>query len=251
MLQRAVHSHVITSRHGAPLKIKRDAGLIVEVTDGDTLGYRVNLFYDLAKNAVIRLAHAMALLADREIRDSRAKGPKRVLRELGPHPGDGAPVWLKTSHYGPFVAHRRAYAPVPEDIAPDALTLERALALLGGVPGRRRRGRERGCRRSGLVRVAGPGHAVADAAHVEDPARALRVVAELVAQPLDVGAHDLGIAVGPLGPDLAQQRLVGGDPTGGWRGYIWNNYGNQVADCARQATKTNRMVKCSFDVHRL
>ena len=41
------------------------------------------------------------------------------------------------------------------------------------------------------------------------------------------------------------------DPTGGWRGYIWDNYGNQVADCARQATKTNGVVKCSFDVHRL
>ena len=60
MLERAVHSHITTSRHGAPLMIERDAGLIVEVTDGDTLGYRGNLFYDLAKNAVIRLAHAMA-----------------------------------------------------------------------------------------------------------------------------------------------------------------------------------------------
>ena len=60
MLGRAVHSHIITSRHGAPLMIERNAGLIVEVTDGDTLGYRGNLFYDLAKNAVIRLAYAMA-----------------------------------------------------------------------------------------------------------------------------------------------------------------------------------------------
>ena len=41
------------------------------------------------------------------------------------------------------------------------------------------------------------------------------------------------------------------DPTGGWRGYIWDNYGNKIADCARQATKTNRVVKCSFDVNRL
>ena len=41
------------------------------------------------------------------------------------------------------------------------------------------------------------------------------------------------------------------DTTGGRRGYIWDNYGNQVANCARQATKTNRVVKCSFDVHRL
>ena len=60
MLERAVHSHIITSRHGAPLMIEQDAGLIVEVTDGDTLAYRGNLFYDLAKNAVIRLAYAMA-----------------------------------------------------------------------------------------------------------------------------------------------------------------------------------------------
>ena len=60
MLERAIHSHLITSRHGAPLMIERDAGLIVEVTDGDTLGYRGNFFYDLAKNAVIRLAYAMA-----------------------------------------------------------------------------------------------------------------------------------------------------------------------------------------------
>ena len=43
LLERAVHSHLITSRHGAPLMIERDAGLIVEVTDGDTLGYRGNL----------------------------------------------------------------------------------------------------------------------------------------------------------------------------------------------------------------
>jgi len=35
-------------------------GLIVEVTDGDTLGYRGSLFYDLAKSSVIRLGYAMA-----------------------------------------------------------------------------------------------------------------------------------------------------------------------------------------------
>ena len=60
LLERAVHTHIITSRHGAPLMIERNAGLIVEVTDGDTFGYRGNLFYDLAKNAVVRLAYAMA-----------------------------------------------------------------------------------------------------------------------------------------------------------------------------------------------
>ena len=60
LLERAVHTHIITSRHGVPLMVERNAGLIVEVTDGDTFGYRGNLFYDLAKNAVARLAYAMA-----------------------------------------------------------------------------------------------------------------------------------------------------------------------------------------------
>jgi NAD(P)-dependent dehydrogenase (short-subunit alcohol dehydrogenase family) len=61
MLQQAVQTHIITSRHGVPLMIERGTGLIVEVTDGDHLGYRVNLFYDLAKISAIRLAYGMAV----------------------------------------------------------------------------------------------------------------------------------------------------------------------------------------------
>jgi NAD(P)-dependent dehydrogenase (short-subunit alcohol dehydrogenase family) len=60
MLGQAVHSHIITSRHVAPLMVKRGHGLIVEITDGDFFGYRGNLFYDLVKISVIRLAMAMA-----------------------------------------------------------------------------------------------------------------------------------------------------------------------------------------------
>ena len=59
MQRRAVHSHIITSHYGAPLMLER-GGLIVEITDGDTLDYRGNLFYDLAKTSAIRLALAMA-----------------------------------------------------------------------------------------------------------------------------------------------------------------------------------------------
>jgi NAD(P)-dependent dehydrogenase (short-subunit alcohol dehydrogenase family) len=60
MLQRAVHSHIITSRYAAPLMIERGRGLIVEITDGETTDYRGNLFYDLVKTSVIRLAYAMS-----------------------------------------------------------------------------------------------------------------------------------------------------------------------------------------------
>ncbi|MEZ4726746.1 MAG: SDR family oxidoreductase [Caldilineaceae bacterium] len=60
MIQRAVFTHMITSRYGVPLMVARNQGLIIEITDGDTLTYRGNLAYDLAKTSVIRLALAQA-----------------------------------------------------------------------------------------------------------------------------------------------------------------------------------------------
>ena len=60
MQQRAVHSHIVTSRYGVPLMLGRGGGLLIEITDGVDSTYRRNLFYDLAKTAVIRLAFAMA-----------------------------------------------------------------------------------------------------------------------------------------------------------------------------------------------
>ena len=60
MLERAVWSHILTSRYGVPLMLGRSSGLIVEVTDGHTDDYRDILYYDLSKMAAIRLAHGMA-----------------------------------------------------------------------------------------------------------------------------------------------------------------------------------------------
>ena len=59
MLERAIHSHLITSRFAIPLMFDRAGALIVEVTDGDGPGYRGNVYYDLVKSSVIRLAMAM------------------------------------------------------------------------------------------------------------------------------------------------------------------------------------------------
>ena len=61
MMERAVHTHVITSRHGVPLLLEGERGLVVEVTDGAFYGYRGQLFYDLCKMSVIRLAYAMSV----------------------------------------------------------------------------------------------------------------------------------------------------------------------------------------------
>ena len=58
MLQNGIHSHIITSHFAAPLMF--GGGLIVEIGDGDIFSYRANIYHDLVKTSVIRLAFAMA-----------------------------------------------------------------------------------------------------------------------------------------------------------------------------------------------
>lgn len=60
MLKQAIHSHIITAHYAVPLMLGRSGGMIFEITDGDAFYYRGNIFYDLVKISVIRLAFAMA-----------------------------------------------------------------------------------------------------------------------------------------------------------------------------------------------
>ena len=60
MLQRAVHTHLITARLAVPLMLAGKRGLVIEVGDGDGYWYRQNLVYDLVKTSVLRLAFGMA-----------------------------------------------------------------------------------------------------------------------------------------------------------------------------------------------
>ncbi|HEX8294293.1 MAG TPA: SDR family oxidoreductase [Pyrinomonadaceae bacterium] len=59
-LRQGIDTHIITTRHAAPLMVGRKSGLVVEVGDGDALYYRGNLFYDLVKVTAARLAYAWA-----------------------------------------------------------------------------------------------------------------------------------------------------------------------------------------------
>ncbi|MEU8528631.1 SDR family oxidoreductase [Streptomyces sp. NPDC048629] len=64
MLELGVKTHAITSRLAVPLLVRHPGGLVVEVTDGTAeyngTRFRENLFYDLAKNAPIRMAFGLA-----------------------------------------------------------------------------------------------------------------------------------------------------------------------------------------------
>lgn len=60
LIERAILTHMITSRYGVPLMIPQNRGLVIEITDGEDLTYRGQLLYDFLKTGVIRLAHNMA-----------------------------------------------------------------------------------------------------------------------------------------------------------------------------------------------
>ena len=64
MLRLAIETHLITSHFALSLLIKRQGGLVVEMTDGTAEynrdNYRLCLYYDLAKTSVIRMAWAQA-----------------------------------------------------------------------------------------------------------------------------------------------------------------------------------------------
>ncbi|HEX6705562.1 MAG TPA: SDR family NAD(P)-dependent oxidoreductase [Albitalea sp.] len=61
MMDRGVRNHLLASRFAAPIMVRQKRGLIVTTTFRDRDRYlRGNLFYDLAKAAMNRLAFAMA-----------------------------------------------------------------------------------------------------------------------------------------------------------------------------------------------
>ncbi|MEU5216230.1 SDR family oxidoreductase [Streptomyces sp. NPDC020807] len=63
MLELGVRTHAVTSHTALPLLVRHPGGLVVEVTDGtaayNATRFRENLFYDLAKNAPIRMAFGL------------------------------------------------------------------------------------------------------------------------------------------------------------------------------------------------
>ena len=107
VLERAVMTHIITSRYGVPLMLEQNAGLVIEVTDGDGWFYHDTLYYDLSKKAAMRLAFAMS----EEFR-MRNKGITAVALTPGflrseamlEHFGVTEENWLEGAKQDPFFA---------------------------------------------------------------------------------------------------------------------------------------------------
>ena len=72
----------------------------------------------------IKLDRAVELLAQAKT------GGNTVLRTLGEHPDDKAPVDVCSGRYGPYVRHGKVNATLPKDVSPEAVTLDEALVLI-------------------------------------------------------------------------------------------------------------------------
>lgn len=107
---------------------------------------RGNEFRSLAADAEVfsvTLDQAIELFKQ-EKKSRRRSAAKTTLRDLGAHPESGATVQIFEGRYGPYVSDGTTNASLPKDVAPDALTLVDAVALLktreGAAPkGRRTR----------------------------------------------------------------------------------------------------------------
>ena len=78
----------------------------------------------------VGLNRAVSLLAEKRAGGANRRGEAAALKDLGAHPGDGAPVRVLSGRYGPYIKHGATNANVPRGADPQALTLEEAVALL-------------------------------------------------------------------------------------------------------------------------
>ncbi|MFE6461825.1 SDR family oxidoreductase [Streptomyces cinereoruber] len=132
MLELGVKSHLITSAAATPLLVRNPGGLLVEVTDGtqeyNGTRYRENVYYDLAKNAPIRMAFGLA----------------RELEPAGCTAVALTPGWLRSEqmldHFGVTEENWRDAAEKLPDfaVAESPVYVGRAVAALAADPDRAR-----------------------------------------------------------------------------------------------------------------
>ena len=114
MFEAGLRAHLVASRLAAPLMIAKRSGLIINTVAWDRDLYLGNLFYDVAKSAIIRMAYGMA-------------------QELQPHGVASmalAPGFVRTERV--MAAH--AMQPFPLDRTESPEYIGRAVAFLAADP---------------------------------------------------------------------------------------------------------------------
>ena len=78
----------------------------------------------------VGLNRAVSVLAERKAKGRTFRRGGEPLKELGAHPGSGAPIKLMKGRYGPYVTDGKVNATLPRDSDPLATTLDDAVALI-------------------------------------------------------------------------------------------------------------------------
>jgi DNA topoisomerase-1 len=80
-------------------------------------------------------------------------GGNTVLRTLGEHPDDKAPVEICSGRYGPYARHGKVNATLPKDLTPEAVTLEEALELIVAKVAKGSTGKAKSTRKPGAKKT--------------------------------------------------------------------------------------------------
>ncbi|MBD3765878.1 MAG: type I DNA topoisomerase, partial [Rhodobacterales bacterium] len=94
----------------------------------------------------IGMNRAVELLAQKASRGRGATAAAQPLRDLGEHP-EGGPIQVMPGRYGPYVKWGKVNATIPRDTAPEALTLDEALALIAEKAGKAKPARKTAARK--------------------------------------------------------------------------------------------------------
>jgi DNA topoisomerase-1 len=78
----------------------------------------------------IGLNRAVTLIAEKKLKPGRSRFGADLGKPLGDHPDKGGPVVVKKGRYGPYVSHDGVNATLPNDITPETVTLEQAVAMI-------------------------------------------------------------------------------------------------------------------------
>ena len=78
----------------------------------------------------VGMNRAVQLLAEKVASRGGRGAAAKPIKELGPHPDDGAPVNIMKGKYGPYVKWGKVNATIPDTTEPDDVTVEFALQLL-------------------------------------------------------------------------------------------------------------------------
>lgn len=120
----------------------------------------------------IGINHAVEKIAEA---DARRKGPRqraelKVLREIGQHPDDDAPIQVIDGRYGPYIKHGATNAPIPRGTEVDALSIDQAIEAIASRAKKGGKGKKKAAAPKAAKKAAAPKAAKAEKPKAEKPA---------------------------------------------------------------------------------